>query len=50
MRKFLFLFIFSTSLLNYTHAQIGTQKDVLTNTAKSLEVESRSNFSEAIIK
>ena len=50
MRKFLFLFIFSTSLLTYSHAQIGTQKDVLTNTAKSLEVESRSNFSEAIIK
>ena len=39
-----------TTLFSSTHAQIGTQKDVLTNTAKSLEAESRSNFSEAIIK
>ena len=50
MRKLLFLFILSTFLFTSIQAQIGTQKEVLTNIAKSLEAESRSNFSEAIIK
>ena len=50
MRKLLFLLLSSAAFFTSTHAQIGTQKDVLTNTAKSLEAESRSNFSEAIIK
>jgi hypothetical protein len=50
MRKSFFLLIICTVVSSYLFAQIGTQKVVLTNTAKSLESESRSNFSEAIIK
>jgi hypothetical protein len=50
MRKSFFLLIICTVVSYYLFAQIGTQKVVLTNTAKSLESESRSNFSEAIIK
>jgi len=50
MRKLILLFILSASFWGISNAQIGTQKEVLTNIAKSLEAESRSNFSEAIIK
>ena len=50
MRKSIFILIVSAFFSSSLHAQIGTQKVLLTKTAKSLEAESRSNFSEAIIQ
>lgn len=50
MRKSILLFIISSFLMNAITAQNETKINVLSNTAKVLETESRSSFSEAIIK
>ena len=50
MQKNLFLFIIGLFISVSIFAQNETRKLVLTNTAKSLELTSRSNYSNAIIK
>ena len=50
MRKPIILLLSCAFFFPSLFAQIGTQKVLLSNTAKSLEAESRSSFSEAIIK
>ncbi len=50
MRKSFILFLSTAFFFPSLFAQIGTQKVVLSNTAKSLDAESRSSFSDAIIK
>lgn len=51
MRKLFLFFCFVSPLFFSTlKAQVGTQKEVLNNIAKSLELSSRSNFSDAIIQ
>ena len=50
MRKSIFLFIIGSFIFNIISAQNETKTNLLSNTSKILETESRSSFSEAIIK
>ncbi len=50
MRKSILLFIIGSIVFNSIAAQNETKTNILSNTAKVLETESRSSFSEAIIK